>query len=143
MTRLAIIAIVVIIAIIVWGVIKLSKARSGTITGENGNETYIERTGSAEDAARYQADAQEARREIVSLRERIQVLERIATDDNSTDALARAQISAEIEALRTTADAPPKAISASETPASETPASETPTSETEKSPTSGTEDPSK
>jgi nicotinic acid mononucleotide adenylyltransferase len=39
-------------------------------------------------------------RELQDLRERIKVLERIATDDNSIDARESARISAEIEALR-------------------------------------------
>ena len=42
----------------------------------------------------------EEQREIAELRERIKVLERIATDGNSLDALETKRISAEIEALR-------------------------------------------
>lgn len=38
--------------------------------------------------------------EVESLRDRIQVLERIATDGNSVDALETKRIAAEIEALR-------------------------------------------
>jgi len=44
---------------------------------------------------------QAAQAEIAELKERIKVLERIATDNNSTDARERARITAEIEALRT------------------------------------------
>ena len=42
----------------------------------------------------------ETRREIEELRERIKVLERIATDGNSIDAKETKRIAAEIEALR-------------------------------------------
>ncbi len=42
----------------------------------------------------------EAQREIEDLRERIKVLERIATEGNSLDARETKRISAEIEALR-------------------------------------------
>jgi hypothetical protein len=45
-------------------------------------------------------DDPEARREIEDLRERIKVLERIATDGNSVDARETQRISREIEALR-------------------------------------------
>jgi hypothetical protein len=45
-------------------------------------------------------NAAEAQREIKALRERIAVLERIATDNNSLDARERARIATEIEALR-------------------------------------------
>ncbi|MEM8726476.1 MAG: hypothetical protein AAGE86_13240 [Pseudomonadota bacterium] len=45
-------------------------------------------------------DHDEMQREIAQLRERIQVLERIATDNNTLDARERARIAAEIEALR-------------------------------------------
>lgn len=43
---------------------------------------------------------QEAQRELDDLRERIKVLERIATDGNSLDASETQRIAAEIEALR-------------------------------------------
>ena len=43
---------------------------------------------------------EETRQEIDELRERIRVLERIATDGNSLDAQETTRISAEIEALR-------------------------------------------
>jgi len=45
-------------------------------------------------------DDSATRAEIEQLRERIQVLERIATDANTMDARERARIAAEIEALR-------------------------------------------
>lgn len=91
-------AIVAVIAIVVWGIVQMSKARAGITTDEYGNETYTPRT---DDAASRQA-AEDAQREIEHLRERIQVLERIATDNNSLDARERARISSEIEALRGT-----------------------------------------
>ena len=88
-------AIVVVIAIIVWGIVEMAKARAGIVTDENGNETLAGR-----DDERARAEAEETRREIEQLRERLHVLERIATDNNSMDARERARIAAEIEALR-------------------------------------------
>ena len=79
-------------AIVVWGIVQSSRAKhradSGVITDERGNETYVGK------------DDEEARREIAELRERIKVLERIATDNNSLDAQERARIAREIEDLR-------------------------------------------
>jgi hypothetical protein len=57
-------------------------------TRRDGHETRIDKTD------------EQARREIEDLRERIKVLERIATDGNSLDANQTRQIAAEIEALR-------------------------------------------
>jgi hypothetical protein len=88
--------IVAIVAIVVWGVVQLSKARAGIITDEDGNESYI---GPRDDAAS-RAEIEETRREIEQLRERLHVLERIATDANTPNARERARIAAEIEALR-------------------------------------------
>ncbi|WP_416832279.1 MAG: hypothetical protein ACMUJI_05405 [Erythrobacter sp.] len=88
--------VIAIVAIVVWGVVQLSKARAGIITDESGNESYI---GHREDAAS-RAEIAETRREIEQLRERLHVLERIATDNNTPDARERARIAAEIEALR-------------------------------------------
>ncbi len=56
--------------------------------------------------------AEAAQAEVAELKERIKVLERIATDANSAGAQERARISAEIESLRTP----------DQTPASPTPA---------------------
>ena len=82
-------ALVAVVAIIVWGIVQMSKARrrSGTppMPGASGGEPE---------------HSEEARREIEDLRERIKVLERIATDGNSLDAQETKRISAEIEALR-------------------------------------------
>lgn len=94
-------AIVAIVAIVVWGIVQMSKARAGIITDEDGNETYI-----GGEKSQSQAEMDETRREIERLRERLQVLERIATDNNSTDARERARIAAEIEALRLPSEPP-------------------------------------
>lgn len=88
-------AIVAMIAIIVWGVVQYAKARSGIVTDEDGNESFAPR-----DDNRSAAELEAAHRELEDLRERIKVLERIATEENTSDARERARISAEIEALR-------------------------------------------
>ena len=78
-------AIVVIVAIIgLTEVLKAKhRARHGITTDVMGNETPLPR----EDAA--------LKREVEELRERVKVLERIATEDRDTK-----QLSAEIERLR-------------------------------------------
>ena len=78
-------AIVVIVAIIGLTEVLKSKhrARHGINTDNMGNETPLPR----EDAA--------LKREVEELRERVKVLERIATEDRDTK-----QLSAEIERLR-------------------------------------------
>lgn len=81
-------AIVAIVAIVIWGLVEWNKARHGIVTDEFGNESRSA-----------QVDP-EAQREIEALRERIQVLERIATEGNSLDAQETRKIAAEIEALR-------------------------------------------
>lgn len=81
-------AIVAIIGILVWGVTQWNRAKHGIVTDEYGNES------------RAIFDDPETRREIEELRERIKVLERIATDGNSLDARKTKSIAAEIEALR-------------------------------------------
>ncbi len=77
----ALVVIAAIIAITVW---KLARHYS--------RQEQIDRTPLADDPA--------ARREVEDLRERIKVLERIATDGNSLDASETRRISQEIEALR-------------------------------------------
>ena len=89
-------AIVALVAVIVWGVVEYAKARAGIVTDEYGNETLAPR-----DDDRTLAAMEAATAEIASLRERVKVLERIATDANTADARERARIAAEIEALRT------------------------------------------
>lgn len=85
-------AIVAVVAIGVWGFIQIFKARHGIVTDKHGNET------------RSVQDDADARREIEELRERIKVLERIATDGNSIDAQETKRIAAEIDALRSEQD---------------------------------------
>lgn len=91
--------VIAIVAIVVWGVVQLAKARAGIISDEDGNETFV---GRADDrgSEKSAAEIEETRREIESLRERLHVLERIATDNNTMDARERARIASEIEALR-------------------------------------------
>jgi uncharacterized protein YlxW (UPF0749 family) len=88
-------AIVVMVAIVVWGIVQHAKARAGIITDEYGNEKLAPR-----DDARSLAELEAARREVSELKERVKVLERIVTDSNTGDAREQARIAAEIEALR-------------------------------------------
>lgn len=88
-------AIVAVVAIVVWGIVQMAKARHGITTDAEGNETYALR-----DETPARAEVEETRREIAQLRERLHVLERIATDNNSMGARERAALTAEIEALR-------------------------------------------
>ncbi|MEC7533486.1 MAG: hypothetical protein VYB96_02080, partial [Pseudomonadota bacterium] len=76
-------AIVAIIGILVWGVTQWNRAKHGIVTDEYGNES------------RAISDDPETRREIEELRERIKVLERIATEGNSLDARETKRIAAE------------------------------------------------
>jgi signal transduction histidine kinase len=92
-------AVVAMVAIIVWGVVDYAKARAGIVTDEYGNEKIAPR-----DDDRAAAELESARRELADLKDRVKVLERIATESNSTDARERARIAAEIEALRTLPD---------------------------------------
>lgn len=70
-------------------------ARAGITEDYLGNQS-LARPDDAEIKAREQA----AQEEIAQLKDRIAVLERIATDANSSGARASAQIASEIEALR-------------------------------------------
>jgi hypothetical protein len=88
-------AIVAIVAILVWGVIQFVKAANGITRDQHGNETIARR-----EDGRSLAELEEARRELADLKERLKVLERIATDSNTADAREGARIAAEIEALR-------------------------------------------
>lgn len=88
-------AIVAIVAILVWGVVQFVKASKGIITDEDGNETFV-----GQGDARTQATLEATQRELAELKERVKVLERIATDAHSGDAREQARIAAEIEALR-------------------------------------------
>ena len=88
-------AIVAIVAIIVFGLVEFAKARAGIVTDEDGNERLVPR---GEGQSRLELEA--TRRELAELKERVKVLERIATDAHSGDAREQARIAAEIEALR-------------------------------------------
>lgn len=101
--------IVALVAVIVWGIVQLAKAKAGIISDEDGNETFI---GTPDGASK--AETEEMRNEMKQLRERLHVLERIATDNNTMDARERARIAAEIEALRGPDDTIPLPNPASE-----------------------------
>ena len=88
-------AIVALVAIVVWGLVDYAKARAGIIKDEYGNEKIAPR-----DDARSAAELEAARAELADLKGRVKVLERIATDGNSSAAREQARIAAEIEALR-------------------------------------------
>lgn len=88
-------AIVALVAVVIWGVVESIRARAGIITDENGNQAIAPR-----EDGRSSAELEAARRELADLRERVKVLERIATDSNSGAAREQARIAAEIEALR-------------------------------------------
>lgn len=87
--------LVAIVAIIVWGAIQIARARAGITEDEYGNTTLAPR-----EDQRSLAELDAARRELSDLRERVKVLERIATDANTGEAREQARIAAEIEALR-------------------------------------------
>ncbi|MCX9148298.1 hypothetical protein [Erythrobacter sp. WG] len=90
-------AIVALVAILIWGVVQIARAKAGIIEDEDGNQQAVPR-GDARTAAELEA----ARRELAELKDRVRVLERIATDAHSGDAREQARIAAEIEALRDT-----------------------------------------
>ncbi|ODS94869.1 MAG: hypothetical protein ABS49_11360 [Erythrobacter sp. SCN 62-14] len=98
-------AAVIIVAI--WAVVQVYTRRHdrelGVTRDEDGNPVFAPRGD-----GRSAAELETARRELEDLRERVRVLERIATDNNSTDARERARIAAEIEALRLLDPAPSK-----------------------------------
>jgi hypothetical protein len=85
--------IVAVVAIVMSGIVRIYKMRHderrGIVRDEDDNPVALTR----DDDAR-------ARRELEDLRERIKVLERIATDGNTLDARETHRISQEIEALR-------------------------------------------
>lgn len=88
-------AIVALVAIVIWGIVESVRARAGIITDEDGSQKLAAR----EDAGS-RAELEAARRELADLKERVKVLERIATDSNTGAAREQARIAAEIEALR-------------------------------------------
>ena len=77
-----------IIGIAIWGLVEIYKARQGIVTDWAGNET------------RAPVEDEAAKRELEELRERIKVLERIATEGNTLDAGETRRIASEIEKLR-------------------------------------------
>jgi hypothetical protein len=81
-------AIVAIVAIAIWGFVEMYKARHGIVTDWAGNET------------RAPVADETAKRELEELRERIKVLERIATEGDTLDAAETRRIASEIEKLR-------------------------------------------
>jgi cell division protein FtsB len=88
-------AIVALVAIVIWGIVESIRARAGIIADEDGNQKIAPR-----EDGRTAAELEAARAELADLKERVKVLERIATDGNSGDARERARIASEIEALR-------------------------------------------
>lgn len=88
-------AIVALVAILIWGVVQIARAKAGIVSDENGNQKLARHEGE-----RSAAELEAARRELEELRERVKVLERIATDSNTGEARETARIAAEIEALR-------------------------------------------
>lgn len=90
-------AIVALVAVVIWGIVQIARARAGIISDEDGNQVLAPR-----DDARSAAELEAARRELAELKDRVKVLERIATDANGSEARERGRIAAEIEALRLT-----------------------------------------
>jgi len=88
-------AIVALVAILIWGVVQVARARAGIVTDEDGNQKFAAPPGGGGGG-----ELEATRRELEALRERIKVLERIATDAHTGDAREQARIAAEIEALR-------------------------------------------
>ena len=85
-------AIVAIVAIVIWGAVQIVERRhdgaKGVVRDEDGNPVFPP------------ADNERTRVEIEELRERVKVLERIATDNNTLSANETRRISAEIDKLR-------------------------------------------
>ena len=81
-----------VLIILIWGAVQIYTRRNdgelGVTRDEDGNPVFPP------------SDRAETRREIQELRERIKVLERIATDSNSLSSQQTRQIAADIEALR-------------------------------------------
>ena len=86
--------------VLVWGAVTIWSRRHdrelGVTRDEDGNPVF---------APQRETEASPTDAEVAELKERIAVLERIATDNNSGDARERARIAAEIEALRGTESA--------------------------------------
>ncbi len=86
-------AIMVIAIVAITSIARVLRARynaqHGIYEGRKGQAQMLDRPVDAE-----------LQREVETLRERIKVLERIATDANSSDRLHSQQVAAEIESLR-------------------------------------------
>ena len=81
--------------------IVLITAIAGVMRSRHGGSDRIGKQGERDDTARLpSAREQELQREVEDLRNRIHVLERIATDGNTPNARETQRIAAEIEALR-------------------------------------------
>lgn len=91
-------AIVAIVAIIAF--VKIVQMRAGIIKDRKGNEIYVgnNRQGNSDEALISEIETQN--RELEDLRERVRVLERIATESNSLETQKTRQIAKEIEELR-------------------------------------------
>lgn len=89
-------AIVALVAILIWGVVQIARAKAGIVEDKEGNKILVPR----EDGGSSRAALEATRRELEDLRERVRVLERIATDTNTGHSREQARIAAEIEALR-------------------------------------------
>ena len=89
-------ALVALVGIVIWGIVQIYTRSHdhtlGVTRDEDGNPVFA--------PSRDDGEAREMRREVENLRERIRVLERIATDNNSLDARETRRLSAEIDALR-------------------------------------------
>lgn len=89
-------AAAVIIVVAIWGIVKIYTRRHdrdlGVSRDEDGNPVFA--------PPKTDPGSEETRREIEQLRERIKVLERIATDANSHEAQESRRIAAEIDRLR-------------------------------------------
>ena len=86
-------AMVAVVAIIVWGIVQLRKSQDRA-----DGKSFADERGTDQPGIDQRDPATE--REIEQLRERIAVLERIATDTNSVDARETRRIAEEIEHLR-------------------------------------------
>ena len=78
-----------IIIVAIWGFVQIYRARYGIIEDQHGNQSAPPR-----------GDDPALQREIKELRERLKVLERIATDENSAAGREAKAIAEEIEQLR-------------------------------------------
>lgn len=79
--------LIVIAAIIAWAAIRIVRLNTSHLRNGTPQQDPL-------------PDESETRRELEELRERIKVLERIATDGNTPDARETRRIAEEIEALR-------------------------------------------